>query len=207
MAILFVVILLAMAWLRINYPKRIQKLFISSVNVRLLRQMVREEFTLTSTSSFVLNILAVIGISLLLYVSQLAFGVSPVKGIGLVLFGKLSLLVVVIYTIKIMGIRAVQILSDGDHGLSEYVFNIFVFNQLAGLALIPLMAIAVYVSSSVVAYLAIAGAVVLGGAILIRIVRGLGNALRNHVRPFYIVLYLCALEFLPLALLIKVILP
>jgi MFS family permease len=207
MAVVFVLTLIGIAWLRHNDPRRIQRLFLSIFNVRLLRQVLREEIAFSNSTSFVLSTIALFGISLFLYVGKMVLGVEAIEGSGLLLFGKISLLVFIVYLIKFLGIRAIQILGDGDFGLSEYVFNVFLFNQIAGLVLMPVMAIAVYVSLPFALIVTAAGAVVLSSFILIRIGRGLSNAMRLHVRPFYIVLYLCALEFLPLALLIKVILP
>lgn len=207
MFLIFVLVLAGIAWLRYNDPRRTQHLLQSAFNIRMLRQTLREEMSFSNATSLTLSTLALMGMSLFLYVGKKMIGIETISGNGLLLFGKIVLLVFVIYTIKLLGIRVIQIMADGDFGLDEYIFNIYLFNQIAGIAVLPLMALAVYGGLKTALIITAIGALVISSLLLVRLGRGIINALRLHVRPFYIVLYLCALEILPFALLIKVIMP
>ena len=69
--------------------------------------------------------------------------------------------------------------------------------------LLPLMLFATYAQPGTARVLLAAALALIGVAYIGRIVRSVMLALRTHAPLFYIIFYLCALEFLPIAVLAR----
>lgn len=202
MILVFLFALVTLAYTRRFHPARIVRLWNSTWNVRILRQAIREEPN-TPRANLLFNVSFFLMTSLVLYlaVKQLRVGPAHIQGISLyflILGGVLGA-----YALKTLGIRAVQIMADGDFGLSEYEYNLFLINRVIGLLLFP---IALYLAYSPLQYsepFVITALVIFGIMIIYRMFRGLFNAAGSGVPVFYIFFYICTLEILPLVVCIK----
>ncbi|MDR3093247.1 MAG: DUF4271 domain-containing protein [Bacteroidales bacterium] len=85
--------------------------------------------------------------------------------------------------------------------VKEYVYNMFLFNGVQGLFIFPLLLLIPFVPNSLyMTYVVIA---ILGLIYLVRILRFFQIIHAKKVPSFYFILYLCTLEFLPFAILVK----
>ena len=204
MILVFLFAIVALAYTRRLYPARLARLWKSTWNVRALRQAIREEPN-TPRASLLFNVSFYLIFSLVLFLLIKYSGIKPLGYSGLLLYIVLLACVAVIYLIKTVGIRLVQMMADGDFGLTEYEYNVFLVNRMIGLALFPFaLLLAYYPLSNIQLIFNIAiGLIIL--MVVYRMVRGLLNALSQGVPPFYILFYICTLEILPLAVCIKAI--
>jgi hypothetical protein len=85
----------------------------------------------------------------------------------------------------------------------EYLYNAYIFNKLLGIAILPLLLFMVYTKGIVQEVFHWAALVTITLVVLMRIIRGIVFSFKRDVLIFYMFLYLCALEILPLALLYK----
>jgi hypothetical protein len=74
----------------------------------------------------------------------------------------------------------------------------FVFNKLMGLAALPLIFLMVYTKGTVQDIVFWISVFILSGILLLRLIRGMVFSYRKDVLNFYMFLYLCALEIVPL---------
>jgi hypothetical protein len=202
MILVFLFALVALAYTRRLYPARLERLWRSTWNIRALHQAIREEPN-TPRASLFFNISFYLTFSLVLFLVIKFFGNEPLGYSGLGLYAIILGTIMGIYLLKTIGIHVVQILADGDFGLMEYKYNVFLINRMIGLMLIPFALFLAYAPTTEVQPALWAALSVSGVMIIYRIMRGLINALSMGVPPFYIFFYICTLEILPLAVCFK----
>lgn len=176
-------------------------------SMRFANQLAREEYSLTHPVSIFLSINFLFTISL--FVLQL---ISSGKIISAnVEFNFLSFLVVilavlVVYLIKILSLKILGFIFDKPLVIGEYAFTIFLVNQIIGIAFIPVIIFIAYGQPSLADAFIYAGIALMAIAFLVRVGKGVISALSSgEVTLFYLFLYLCTLEILPLLLGFKLI--
>lgn len=203
---IFILILGILAVVKWNYAKNFKELFTAVVNIRLLREILREEIILTSRASQLLNVLAFSSMAMFLYLS---FSFLEYKLFGLEIYGiwyftLILCCLVGLYFVKIIGLFLIKILFEGDFSLIEYEFNYGLLVKLIGVVLIPVSLIMAYYATESQQLWMYSGFVVVVLSVLWRWIRGVHNAVKSKISIVYIILYLCTLEFLPVAVMLKV---
>jgi len=206
MFFVFLLIFIILGVLRWSYAKNFKELFQAVINIRLLREILREEIILTSRASQLLIALAFLSLGLFL---KLVFNYAQFKLLGIELSGFLEYAWIIVfllgvYSMKMLFIFIIRRLFLADTHLIEYEFNVSLMIKLAGVALIPISLLLAYFSSDSQPILIGLGIAIIAGSVLWRWVRGMSHAVSNRVSILYIILYLCTLEFLPVAVLLKV---
>ena len=107
------------------------------------------------------------------------------------------------YLIKFMVMSAASTLSLKTDLMREYRANTILILVISALVLAPLSIGASLSIGNVPRSIWIAGASLFWLLYLIRLFRGSIAVLQQGVQFYYIILYLCALEFLPLLLVVK----
>lgn len=202
MILVFLFALVTLAYTRSTYPMRIKRLWSSMWNVRIMRQAIREEPN-TPRANLLFNISFYLLASLVLFLTLKYFHIEiwGMHGIGMYLILLASLTAA--YAIKVIGIRMVQVLADGDFGLTEYEYNVFLMNRGIGIFLFPLACLLAYLPQIQIHWLIIAAGIIFGMMVLYRMGRGLLNAASEGIPIFYIFFYICTLEILPLVVCVK----
>ena len=103
-----------------------------------------------------------------------------------------------------MIIRLLGFIFESRDGLSEHWMNHLIYFQLVAVILTPVLALTHFLAQSVQGALFYGFAFFLVTAILVREAQSIIRALRQRVSIVYIILYLCALELIPLIVLIRV---
>lgn len=162
------------------------------------RQVYRWEMTVT-------NLASIISISLFLYAS-IASGILTIdiKYEG----GSLYLLLLAgtsaSFSLRHISTLIIRHISRSLLLFGDYIVTIHTVWQLTGMILLPLSASLLYLKYSPVEML-----VTIGGSIIIllyilRLIRLLSFFIRRRVSIIYYILYICALELLPVALVVKI---
>ena len=86
----------------------------------------------------------------------------------------------------------------------EYFHNYNLYRKMAGISLFPVIAVFQYISVEYKPIIIYIGAAIFGILYFIHILRGFIVFIKKNVSIFYLILYLCALEFLPLVVLYEV---
>ncbi|HVN58402.1 MAG TPA: DUF4271 domain-containing protein [Bacteroidales bacterium] len=94
-------------------------------------------------------------------------------------------------------------LSDENEIFREYIVTIYHAYRFGGILLLILSSLILYVPAVPVKFLFISGIFAAGILYLLRVVRLLLIFLTRHVSILYLILYLCALEILPVVILVK----
>lgn len=202
--LILLLVLAAIAWIRVNYARRFVQLFNATINLRMLHQLMRQELVLSHRASIALSVIFMLNLSTFAYLCDRVFQFQLFQGSGFMLWVKYLSFFTLIYMVKLLFIELVKTWFDGDFGLSEYRYNIFLIGKVSGLILLPFIALAAYNATSYRKEVLIIAGMILLLLLFYRWFRGVRNAFQMRISPFYIILYFCTLEILPLVLLLKV---
>jgi hypothetical protein len=197
MILVFVFVLLVMARSRAQNPARVVRMWNITFNVRLMRQVMREETKASRENVLYFSCFA-LQLSLVVYLFLKCYNLLPQFILGALIYPTLLLITVLAYGVKSVGIRAVQFLTAGNFGLDEYHYNVFLINRILAFVLLPLTMVLAYGPVNQAHYAFVAVFSLLGLAFLYRLFRGTSHAIQSGVSLFYIFFYICTLEFLPL---------
>lgn len=114
--------------------------------------------------------------------------------------------ILTLYFIKKLFFYFVAGIFDRHDYARECVFNIYLYNRALGICLYPIVIALAFIKPNVISpnVLLIIGYIVIGMFYLFRIYREIQISLKNRVSFFYIFLYFCTLEILPILLLVKI---
>lgn len=195
----------AFVWVKVFYNKIFIQISQAFLNNRITNQIVRDENILVQKASVLLTIIFNLVVSLFLYqISVLYDWEHDYVGTGFNRFLIFALGISLIYTVKFLILKIVGHIFLLDKAIAIYIFNIFLINNILGIALLPVLT---FISFSNIyreygIYLAF---ILICGAFLYRIVRGcLVGLSYSRFSILYLFLYLCALEIAPLLILYKI---
>ena len=172
---------------------------------RFLVQASREERSLSHPVSLLLSFNFNL-ISSLLILQIICSGLLFSSGIEFTLpsFLLINLIILAIYFIKILFLKILSFIIDKLQTISEYIFIIFLVNQFFGIVFLPIVIFIAYSPSSFRTLFIYVGIVMICAAFLIRVGKGISTVLANRQATlFYLILYFCTLEILPLLIGIK----
>ena len=200
---LFVIVMSILAYVKFAHNKKLNKLFDAFLNPRMVRQLMREEQVFANGPSLLLDLNFWFMTSLFLFFILKRFSAILYDDLGIDLIWISLVIIFVIYLVKYLGISVVGSLFDKSYGSDEYLYNVYIFNKATGLLLIPVNIATALFPSKASLFIIVTGLMLVAGFLLFRTIRGLKIGMDNNAKNLYLFLYLCALEFLPTALLVK----
>jgi hypothetical protein len=190
--------LILIAWLKLFYNKFLNQIIQSLTNFQLSAKLFRDQNIFTRRVSFVLNLNFVLAISVFIYLSFGNFNIIPFKHNDFI-----SLLIYIgaitgILLIRYIVLHLVGYIFNKQREFQEYLHEILMIYKNLGIFLIPLIFGIAYIHEDVRIYLFYLGGLMIFVALIIRIVKGFKILINKDVLIFYLILYLCTLEILPL---------
>lgn len=174
---------------------------------RFSQQLSKDERTLSHPASIFLSINFLIFLSLFIlqtlkctifFKSEIEFSFFSFLLIVAVLF--------CIYAGKLFLLKIFSFVIDYPKAIREYILSLFLINQMLGIILIPIIIFTSYGNQQLQEYFILLGLTGLLLSFLMRIVQGVIIAFYENQTPaFYIILYLCIFEILPLLIGIRLI--
>lgn len=190
-------------WLYISNRKRLNQIIMGLYAGRYANQLAREEVSLGNRVVIFLSALFVFTIALFFYQTAGYYGFLPPNSMKNTFFIAV-LTIFFIYGIKLLVIKMLGFLFETQKEIREYTISVLLFCNAVGLFMLPVvicLAFLKQVNPSVFIY---AGFTVIAVFFLTRLIRGLIIGLNStRVSKFYLFLYLCTLEIVPLAIMIK----
>jgi hypothetical protein len=205
--LVLIIVLGVLTYLRVFYRKNFFQIIAACFNNNLTNQIVRDENLLMQRASVMLNVTFSIIAASYIYLVSIHYDWSlDGIGTGFIRFVFLALIVSAAFTLKFLLLRFCAYLFNLGREMSTYIFNIFIINNLLGIALVPFVALILFgnlIDSTVLIIVAVS---VIAIAWFYRIGRGILIATRYpDFSPVYLFLYLCALEIAPLLVLVKLV--
>ena len=197
----FLINLILLAFIHYNYKNYILQVLISAISYNTSYKLHRENKNNNPRSAFLLTIMFFISATVFSFlVIKHFFPVFSNNNALLIICLSFVCLISVIFLNKLVNLVSGIIFMQQDIS-SEYNQNIDFFNQTAGLILFPASILIVYSSISVTAIYV--GIVSLSVIYILRIIRLIKINFNKQVNIFYMFLYLCSIEIIPIIYLMK----
>jgi hypothetical protein len=188
----------------ILFFRRLNQILKSFFNQSAVNQLTRDGNILNETISLLLYINYFIAFAMLLFITNkqiLKINIYNLDGI----YQYLIILAVVIlfFSLKIITIKFIGFVFKTRQETSDYMQLLFIFNQITGIVLIPILIIAVYAKIKSLIYVSF---ILIALLLMFKVIR----IILNRISPtkfsvFYLFLYLCTIEILPILVFIKMI--
>lgn len=205
--ILLFVIVFGFMWIKVFYSKILKQLFNAFFNSSASNQIVRDENILIQRASVLLSIMFYLVSALFLYQVSLAFHWEKnwlTDGFSrLIIF---AFFIAFVYSVKMILLKIIGFVLDIDKQVASYIFNIFLINNILGLILLPIVIVIAYVSTPFTNFLFFFAFGLASVTFFYRIIRGIViSRTIPKFSTFYLIMYLCAFEIAPLAIIFKLI--
>ena len=184
-------------------PVGIRQTLKASYNNQNFFQLLKEQNPLNEWFSFFMSVGYFAVFSILVFQSLLTFEMISIDSAnhGLTIFLTIYLAVLLFYLAKYMGLKLIGFVFKAYNANSLYFKNLMLINQIIGIIVMPLVLISLIYNNP--AFLVITWVVFLVIS-LFKVFRSIliGHSTANF-SLYYLFLYLCAVEILPLILIIK----
>lgn len=192
--------------LRVLYSKRFRQEVSAFFTSRTISQMMREEYALSNRVSIGLSMLFLLLFSLFLYQVFAYFGYFGVENFtGPQFFIRVCGVVIIAFAFKLLMIRILGVVFKVEGAVNEYIFNIFLHHKALGMFLFPVTIALAFIRDISPRYLIMAGWSIVALVLVYRTVRVIFGGIQTAgISKYYLFLYLCTLEILPLIVIIKV---
>ncbi len=155
-------------------------------------------------ASFWLGFLFYLNFSLFIFEALFFKNRSPLGFTGWKLLGLIFVFLFFLFTAKILAHRFIGWVFEVREKVNAHLFQSSLMSKAYSLVLLPLIVLFPFANNILQPWLLGTGVGVFILLYVIQIGHGIGNNLRDTLSGYYIILYLCALEILPLSILFKV---
>ncbi|MDO9255212.1 MAG: DUF4271 domain-containing protein [Bacteroidales bacterium] len=201
--IVFLACLFIFAWIQATYSKRLSQIFRAVAQPHHVNQLERDGNIFKERIALGLGLNYYLITSIFIFQIIIAFGGLPAGLNNLTLTGIIFAGLLTYQLLKSLIIHSTGIIFNTAEYARQYQLIILIFNYMIGLVLFPVVVVAFYWNNP--AFL-IAGSIIFSISIIYQIVRGFLTGQDNKsYNLFYLFLYLCTLEILPLMLIYKAI--
>lgn len=193
----------AFVWLYVSNQKRLSQLIKGFYAFRYGNQLSRDEFSVSKRVGLLLSVLFLF--TIILFIGQ----VVEYYGIDLRLsktrmYVSLMIGLILMYLAKYLMIRFSGFIFKVGKEAQDYASAMFAFINILGLFMLPVVICLEFVKQVNPLVFIYAGCFFIAGFLCMRLIRGLVIGISsNRVSKFYLFLYLCTLEIVPLVILVK----
>ncbi|MBI5217942.1 MAG: DUF4271 domain-containing protein [Bacteroidia bacterium] len=203
MIVVMIVSLVIFGWVWAFFRKHIVHILQASYDYKISYKLMAERSTLTARVSLILNLLFIINFGLFFYEASAFYGITIFKMQGFIFFLFLTGALGLIYLFKYLFYSFIGYVINLSGQIYEYLHNIFLYSKLFGIALFPVVICIPFVEEKACSILIKTGIALYILSFIFRIFRGFQISFKINFSIFYLILYLCAVEILPLLLLGK----
>jgi hypothetical protein len=205
----FLVILLVIAgiaWARMVYGKLLYSVWFSSFSYQNASKVYKEQSIVQKRFGVGLDFLYLVNASLFIYLLNRFFAPAIFKADDIVFVLLAFLFLAFLVFIRIFVMRLTAYIFERSGLFLEFLYHFFIFNKVLGMVLIPFLIAIPYTQGELQKILIYTGISIVFAIHLFRLFRVAVYVLKNVVLFFYLILYLCILEILPVLVVIKLLL-
>lgn len=191
-------------WLYISNRKQLNQIIRGLFIARHANQFAREGVSIGNRLVIFISALFVLTITLFFYQTGTYYGFLQSQNI-FSLFFITTLIILSIYSIKLAVLKFAGFVFETQKEIREYTISIFLFCNTVGLFMLPIVICLAFFKQVNPQIFIYSGFVLIILLFLTRLVRGLIIGLNSpRVSKFYLFLYLCTLEIVPLVILSRI---
>ncbi len=200
---LVIISFLLLTWIKLIYVQFLTPVLFSSFNYKEASKLYHGKNAPAQNAFHILHaIFAINGGLFFLFIAGF-FDLRLPDIQPVLIFLILSVSLVLAFSLKSLALSIVGFLFDKSRLFSEYIHNIFLYNKIYGILLLPVIVGLLYAGEVLYVPLIYSGLALGVGFYLLQLVRGLEIIIRKEFSLFYLILYLCAFEILPILVLYK----
>ena len=192
------------AVIKYNFGKNLQETFQSFFNYRQAWRMFEERKESDRQNAVVSNLLFFIVVGIFASLTMSFMGINLIFNSFSISILFFSVSASLFYALKSVTWHALGVIFLVQPISQMYVHSMFLYNRIAGLVVFPLVAIIPYISEIIVPFIIPTVFVVFALSYIFRLYRIFQIIYAQKVSILHFILYLCALEILPLLLIVKV---
>lgn len=192
-------------YLKTQYRKKINEVFNVFFSNRTLNKLSREDYALNNRLSLGMMLVFILTSSLFLYeLNDRYKWMKTIYGYEFWTYVKIILIVSGLFFSKIFMVRMLGMIFNRSHEAEEQIFNIFLFNKVLGLFLFPIVIGIVFIDAHYKNLFIYSVPILLSLIFIYRILRSFSSYITDsNFSKLYLFMYLCALEIIPLVVIIK----
>jgi len=191
------------AWISLYYSNILIQTVQASTNFQVANRMFNDSGLLKNQIDVILYLFYLLSMAFLLSYLELKIDRRPYAFQGGLLYLFNFCVLAGIFLSRAILLNLTGIFFNCRKIFREYLHNIFIFNKLSGLVVLPLTFLLVYTRGALQELIFWITIFILFCIVVMRIVRSVVFSYRKDVLVFYMFLYLCALEIAPLLLLYR----
>ena len=195
--------LLLLTWIKLFFNKYFVQIIGSLLNYQLSYKLLRDRNVLYARISVLLNVVFILNLGLFLQITLQHFHLQLFHFSGFVNYLLYCGVIAVISFVQVLILKIIGGIFLRTNEFNEYIHNIFISNKGTGIFLLPIILCLPYISDVFIKPLIIIGLVVVGALYFWRFIRGFKIIISKDILKFYLILYFCTLEILPVLLLYK----
>lgn len=186
------------AWCKLLYNRYFNQILRAAFIYHNSYSLFRDNNIVLRRISFALNTLFAVNISLFLTHICIYYNFKPFELSYFIYFLFFLGILILYYFIHSLLILLTGLLFYSINKNKEYVYNNYLLNKNVGIYIFPIIAVLPYINDLFAPYLIVFGVIILIFFYLLRLFRGFQIILQKGISIFYLILYLCTLEFLPM---------
>ena len=192
------------AFIRMFYNKRYRNIIKSGINYQYAYKIVKEGNSVSSRVTTFLSMVFYINISMFIFLMfkllNIQVNISDWK-----LYLLLILSLFIMYVGKLVINRILGFVFGVNDVVSEYLTNVWIYNIILGIFILPFIISIPFVPPEFKLPLMYMGIGLIIMSLLFRLIRNFRIAFKIKLSIFYLILYLCTLEILPILIIGKMI--
>ncbi len=200
--IILIIITLLFAWINLHYKKSIgmylQAMYNSSVTQRLFVQtsVLIKQINIATFILFILN--TSLFIVLMIEILNINLQIN-----NIVLFLIFILLLLILYLIKFLFYKFLGNIFGISKKVGEYYFGTFIYNKVFGIILMPINIILPFIDANIAIFMVESTIILASILFIVKLLKSIFIAINIKFPIVYLILYLCALEILPVLAFVK----
>ena len=191
------------SFIKVVYNKYIVQVLYSLINYQAAVRLLRDRNVLFRNMAVVLNFVFTINAGLFVYFLIDYFKLGQLYSNSLLCFLLYSFLIFIFFNLKFIICKIVGYVFSVNDIFEEYTHNEKLSNKNIGLLLFPVIILIPYVPTFMKPVILYAGLAIIIVLLAFRAFRAFQIIIRREVSSFYLILYLCTIEILPLIIMVK----
>lgn len=198
---ILVIILILISKIKISFPRLTPSVLQSYFRLSETNKLYKSKNKRNTVCYTYMNILSTITLSVFIF--ELGMYYSFFKGTSPKLLMFITGVLLIFISFKIFLAKILGFIFRSNDSAREYSFNLLLICKTLGIVLIPFVLSIPFVNFSSISYFLTLGVSIVGISYILVILRGIKILFTKHVSFLYMILYLCALEMVPLVIAYK----
>jgi hypothetical protein len=189
--------LVILAWLKLFFNKFFDQVIVSMWNFQLGSKFLRDRGIFSRRVGLVLNLNFLLISGLYIYLALAHFKINPLSLKPFPAYAVYTGILTALLLVRYILTSLTGSIFNRQEYFREYLYHVLVIYKNLGIVLIPVVFCIAYIQENLRIYFIIFALGIIAAAYLFRFIKGFQIIIKKDVLIFYLILYLCTLEIIP----------